>query len=812
MKTKLSFAALVLIFYCSATALWAGNAGARPSTIPEILKAGFNSGTFSTSSPTFMENKGQVRGFDGSLHPEVKFEFKQGNTSLFLMERGIAYQFTNVHFPEGYAELLSKRDGKRDLEKMQLLQEQIRTETFRMDMTLLGANANPKITTEGRSEDYINFYNFNVLDVRSFSTITYHDIYPGIDWVIYTKNGQVKYDFVLKPGANPSLIQMRFENQESLVLNKDGGFTVKNSLGSIAEEKPLSYQDGKEVSTDFVLKDNTISFALGTYDHSEKLVIDPALVWSTYYGGIGGENAWECATDAAGNIYLAGVTSSTAGIASGGYQNAFGGGTLDAFLVKFNSSGVRQWATYYGGTGTEYGYACATDGQGNVYLAGITTSSTGIASGGHQNTFAGPPYIDGDAFIVKFDGSGVRQWATYYGGNKGEANSDCATDASGNIYLTGTTGSSVGIASGGYQNTMPSSGGSYLVKFDGNGVRQWGTYYGGEYGAEVFSCTTDATGNVFISGVTLSSTGIASGGYQNTIGSSYYDAFLVKFNSSGVRQWGTYYGGTGDDSGSECVTDAAGNVFLVGYTKSATGIASGGHQNALAGTMDAFLVKFNSSGVRQWGTYYGGAATGNEVGISCIANASGDIYMAGWTPSTTDIASGGIQNSYSNGVADAFLVKFSSSGVRQWGTYYGSNGTDNAYSCAIDASGNIYIAGVTTSSVGIASGGHQNAYGGVSDGFLVKIYDDSYTALNEGAWQKNDIDLFPNPTNGSFEIRSLTPVRIALYNETGQQVREYKNVSPGQSVNVQGLASGSYVAQIISESGSSAKKIIVVSD
>jgi hypothetical protein len=328
--------------------------------------------------------------------------------------------------------------------------------------------------------------------------------------------------------------------------------------------------------------------------------------------------------------------------------------------------------------------------------------------------------------------------------------------------------------------------------------------------ANPFTCATDASGNVYIAGVTTSSTGIASGGYQNVNAGGNSDAFLVKFNSSGVRQWATYYGGTGDDSGSDCTTDATGNVFLTGYTKSASGISSGGHQNLYGGGFEAFLVKFDGNGIRQWGTYYGG--TGREVGMSCVANVSGDIYMVGETSSTTDIASGGIQNLYGSGVADAFLVKFSSSGIRQWGTYYGGAGSDYGNSCATDASGNVYIAGATSSTAGIALTGHQNTCAGSFDGFLVKIYDDSFTALNEEASQKNDIDLFPNPTNGSFEIRSLTPVRIVLYNETGQQVREYKSVSPGQSVNVQGLASGSYVAQIISESGSSAKKIIVVSD
>src|SRR6218665_1317285 len=244
MKTKLPLAALVFICYYSATGLQASNTGftgTTPASGPNTLKDSFNKGTLSLNSPSFTENKGQVRGFDGSAHPEVKFALKQGGTQLFLMEGGIAYQFTRTHLPEGYAELWAKPKRERDDQALQKLQAQIRTETFRMDMRLMGANADPEISTEGHSGDYINYYNLNALNVRSYTRVIYHEVYPGIDWVIYTKNGQVKYDFVLRPGADPSLIRMQFEHQEDLTLNKDGSFTLKNSLGSIGEQKPMSY-------------------------------------------------------------------------------------------------------------------------------------------------------------------------------------------------------------------------------------------------------------------------------------------------------------------------------------------------------------------------------------------------------------------------------------------------------------------------------------------------------------------------------------------------------------------------------------------
>lgn len=114
-------------------------------------------------------------------------------------------------------------------------------------------------------------------------------------------------------------------------------------------------------------------------------------LWATYYGGEITEYGESVATDASGNVYLAGYTSSANGIASGGFQNTYSGSGFnnDAFLVKFDAAGNRLWATYYGGTGEEEGYGVATDASGNVYLAGITNSSTGIASGGFQNNIGG---------------------------------------------------------------------------------------------------------------------------------------------------------------------------------------------------------------------------------------------------------------------------------------------------------------------------------------------------------------------------------------------------------------------------------------
>ncbi|MEO8588726.1 MAG: hypothetical protein ABI432_05105, partial [Flavobacteriales bacterium] len=700
---------------------------ATPAVLPAAVA---NS---SAAQVGFEENKGQVRTTDGDAAPFVRYRLSQGNTQLFLLENGIAYQFSRMHYPDGYAELAA--DARQDMKKQKQLdamREQVRLETYRMDMMLDGADANARITTEGRSSDYTHYYNHDALDVHTYSKVTYHEIYPGIDWVVYTTEKGMKYDFVVRPGADPNQIRMRFKDHEELSVDDEGNLIHGNRMGRFTEERPVSFQDGKEVQTRFLLEGNMLRFALENYDRSRTLTIDPARIWGTYYGGSSLDQALDCAVDGSGNVYLAGYAYSADAIASGGHQNS-SAGSSDAFLAKFDPSGIRLWGTYYGGQETEFGVDCWVDGSNNVYLSGETKSSAGIATAdAHQTAHAGTENFD--VFLVKFDATGTRLWGTYYGGSETDTDAHCAVDATGNVYVSGTTSSSSGIASGGHQNVFGGIGNlvhdAFLVKFSPTGTRLWATYYGGPQTESFTDCAVDANGAVYLSGTTNSSTAIASGGHQNTlVGVGYGDAFLVKFNASGVREWGTYYGGTDFDGAVSCAVDGVGNVYMAGTTQSDSGIASGGHQNTRSGGEDAYLVKFNTSGVRLWATYYGGGSA--ESGRDCATDGNNNVYLTGTTASPTGISSNGFQDTYAGGW-DGYLVKFNSDGTRKWGTYYGSGGAfdDQGNACATDGENNVYMAGWTGSSTVIASGGHQNTFaGGTWDAFLVKFEGDEPVVL-----------------------------------------------------------------------------------
>ena len=387
--------------------------------------------------------------------------------------------------------------------------------------------------------------------------------------------------------------------------------------------------------------------------------------WATYYGGNQEDLALAIATDASGNVYIAGHGLSTSNIATAGSHKSIPSG-YDAFLIKFNANGVRQWGTYYGGGGPEEGRAIAIDAAGNVFLAGITTGSiTGVATdGAHQTTID----LQTDAFLVKFNADGVRQWGTYYGGVGNDFATGLTTDQQGNVILCGYTNSNTKIATPGSHQPAPGSfsDDGFIVKFNADGVRQWGTYYGGTLDDIAFSIKADAQNNLYVAGNTLNTSAIATpGSHQSVKGGNTLDsdAFLLKLNADGVRQWATYYGGDGGDGGRSVAISSSGSVAIAGNTTSGSGIATSNGFKSSAFGFDGFMAVFGADGTRQYGTYYGGTSDDNSTAIAFTP--AGAILMVGQTLSSgSAIATDGAHQPSLAGDGngdrfDGFVVKFS---------------------------------------------------------------------------------------------------------------------------------------------------------
>jgi len=360
-----------------------------------------------------------------------------------------------------------------------------------------------------------------------------------------------------------------------------------------------------------------------------KFNCEGGLAWATYFGGRGLDEGDALTTDDSGNVYLAGQTTSAAGIATkGAYQTSLG--NANGFIAKFNTDGVLKWATYYGGGSSGITSDKTT---GSVYLTGNTYSSTGIATSGAYQTNLWGTY---DAYLAKFSPAGSLLWGTFYGGTSGYTGGTAvALDSSGDVYFTGITTSYSGLATSGAYKTSGDSiwDDVFLAKFSSSGSRLWATYYGGTDLDASRAVATDGS-NVYITGSTRSVSGIATAGaYQTSYSGGVYmgDAFIAKFNGSGSLIWATYYGGSNDDAGDGINIDGIGNVYLAGQTNSLSGIATkNAYQdtgNSLNGA--AFVARFSSSGVLEYGTYFGNENYASALSIDNTGNEyiTGDGYI-----------------------------------------------------------------------------------------------------------------------------------------------------------------------------------------
>jgi hypothetical protein len=705
--------------------------------VSALVKTNFPKGSepsVSSQLVTFTENKGQVSDQYYRSRPDVLYSGTTGGLAYHLRKNGISYQISHV---DSWKEEKNLKLGEKTKVVDQL-------SVYRLDINWLGSVQNPEIFTNDALPGYNNYYLAvcpnGVQHVKTFTGVTYKNIYKKIDLHYYQKEGQLKYDYIVAAGADYKQILLEIEGAEKISVNNQGDLIIATPLGEIVQQAPIVLQQEKILPSKWVItKDNAniVRFEINDINPNEAFIIDPVVrrAWSTYYGGSNTEEAYACATDKEGNVIMAGYTNSAGGtiISTPGNHQFQMQGSSDAFVVKFDAGGQRLWGTYFGGSAYERAYSVCTDMQNNVYIAGYTGSNLngGITTPGcHQPNFGG---ANEDAFIAKFDSDGARKWSTYYGGFDSDVASSCTIDVFGDLYVAGSTSANNGTSiatAGGFQTVRNGLIAAFLVKFNTSGQRLWGTYYGSAdtqstYG---YGCASDASGNIYLCGRINQggSTLATSGSHQTTFGGGTSDGFLVKFNSVGVRLWATLYGGSAADQVLGCCTDIFNNVYITGFTSSSNAIAASGHQSTYAGVEDGFLVKLDSTGQRQWATYYGGIYS--DRAYACFSDLFGNVYFSGssTSPGSNVIATTGSQQTTSGGGGnyDAYLVKFNANGQRQWGTFYGGSLNDFGMACARDDFGNLYLAGYSgsgSSPLMVTTGAHQTVYGGSSDATLEKL-------------------------------------------------------------------------------------------
>lgn len=688
----------------------------------------------------FIENKGQLVDQYGKPNGQVRYLLQSGPLNVQLRQNGFSYDT-----------YMRKSAGSRKF--------------HRVDIELVGANpaAALKADIPGNAVSNVINERGEFRNIRNFQRITYTGIYPGIDleFVADPKSDKnVEYNFIVHPGADAARIQLRYRGSRKVALSRNR-IVMETAHGKMQERIPASWvgDRGKPLDVSYkALGESLFAFQVPAYDKRQTLVIDPSpnLEWATYYGGSETELITAIDTDESGNIYAVGYTPGSSNIASGGaYQGTVAGGN-DFFIAKFNSAGVRQWGTYYGGANAEQAYAIVVR-NGQVYIGGETRSEGMATAGAHQTT---ANLVNDDPeipFLARFDANtGARMWATYYGGTSTNSHPgwfECLkVDAQGNLFALGGSSPIVGagsrageIATPGTYRTDGGTNTSYLVKFDAAGVRQWGTFVAGPTARAVtlnaesgLALDLGSDGNVYVAGTGTSASDDAT--FANGVGegTTPQKGYVGKFDAgNGARIWGRFFNTA--ITGLK-VDESNGRIHVVGSTNVASGIASpGAFRTTLAAARDGIWASFDLTGHFQHATYLGAISTGTTNyarAMDCALDGKGNLLIMG----ASSANGGGLSSDCAyqvtpGGATDIFLNKFSiATGQRLWGTYFGGTGNEgttpgagiqgmvtSSTNMAMASDGGILL-GFGTTGAGLATAGsHQPTWGGGADGMIVKF-------------------------------------------------------------------------------------------
>jgi len=685
----------------------------------------------------FIENKGQIRDEKGKPNHDVKYIFNHGAFNLELRKNGFSYEIFTVIPDQDPDEAGFVHDAEdRDAQSMKRI-----ASSQRVDVEFSGVNQKTVPVASNQNQVYYNYYFAPISSnrfehVRSFQTVTYKDLYPGIDLVFTAPedaDDTLKYEFIIQPGVDASQIRMKYKGLSQVSLNENGLLHVPFANGFVDEGKVNCFLQNSDrpVDSRISIFKNTVVFSIAEFDKTKTLVIDPSIVWGTYFGGENTEDVSDVSVDKMLNPSIGGNTLSTTSIAtSGAYQSVYAGGFFDLFVAKFNSTAQIQWATYLGGTERDVSFALGVDHYNNVYIGGKTNSDGLATSGAYQATRGG---ID-DAILAKFDPTGGIVWSTYFGGTDNDEWRDIQFDNENHFYTCGYTESSAGIAtSGAWQEAYGGAGDGDITKWNLDGSVVWSTYYGGPGQDRYHVLNIDLQGNVYLCGTTGSVSGVTtSGAYQTLYGGGGEDMWLSKFTKDDHLVWSTYFGGSLDDRGRGVVTDSTDGVYIAGFTDSQNGIStpgavqptwSAGYDTFGNPYDDGFIGKFDSSGHRIWATYYGGNNKEDVWGMN-LDRRHKAIYIVGDSQSDSLIAYGNAFQPVKDKGSDCIFARWNYDGTILWGSYWGSDNGQQFEDVDIDSLGYIYLAGKSeTSQLPPTYGVYQtHNNGGTYDGILYKFY------------------------------------------------------------------------------------------
>ncbi|BCB90514.1 DUF7948 domain-containing protein [Phytohabitans suffuscus] len=575
----------------------------------------------------------------------------------------------------------------------------------------------------------------------TYGEIRYRDLWPGVDMAVTGRDGVLKYEFHVAPGARIDDIRLAYRGAGGLATDATGALLVDTGTGVLRDTPPVSYQvvGGERVPVEsrYLLAGaggTSYGFAVGGHDPARELVIDPGLEYSTFLGGFGNQTGAAIAVDAAGSAYVTGFTQSPTFPTTPGAFDRTGSASndLDAFVAKLNPAGTGLvYSTFLGGSNFDWGRDVAVDAAGNAYVAGQTRSSNfPTTSNAYDRTFN----VDScprcgidqyDAYLAKLNPSGsALVYSTFLGGFDFDDILALAVDGSGQAYVAGQTASSnFPTTSGAFDTTANGEYDAFVAKFNASGSQLvYSTRLGGTDNELPGGIAVDAAGNAVVAGSTRSA------GFPTTPGSlqpvhsggdfiDLFEGFVTKLNATGsALVYSTFLGGPKQDSVSDVALDALGNAYLLGGTQSpGFPTTPGTFDTTFDGTSQSFAAKLDPSGsALVYSTFLGGAGAGAGA-----VTADGSLWLAGGSLAADAFVTPDALDPTFNGGSDAYVAKLNPTATAlEYATFLGGTSNDGALDVALDPTGAVYLSGRTTSAdFPTTSGAFDRVYSG--DAFIL---------------------------------------------------------------------------------------------
>ncbi len=550
-----------------------------------------------------------------------------------------------------------------------------------------------------------------------------------------------------------------------------------------------------------------------------------SLDWAVRMGGLGNEIGYSITTDKKGNIYATGTFSGTVDFDPGPDTfNLTSAGLTDIYIQKLDAEGGFLWAIKMGGRNLDAGYSIATDSNGNIYTTGLFRKTVDFAPGDSTLNFTSAG--GNDIFIQKLDSNGTLVWVKQIGDKLHDGALSIATDAQGNVYITGSFQGTVDFDPGDDTLSFTSKGSFdvFVQKLNTNGDLIWAKQMGGGNFDRGNAVTTDKKGNVYVTGnFTLTVDFDPDSGTTELTAVDRADAFVQKLDSNGALVWVKQIAGSANDIAYSTAIDNQGNVYTTGYFQNSAefNFGSKGTRIASLGKDDIFVQKLDAKGTLIWVKQMGGSSkkqtgisTSNNLGKSIIIDAKGEIYTTGYFSDTVDFDPGvDTMNLISAGAKDFFLQKLDTNGNLIWVEQLGDSAIDEGFSLTMDKEGNLYTIGTFTHTIDFDFGSDTFNLTSVrnQDIFIQKLIPKTVIVTTASSPSLHKASLFPNPTRSKVNILlgGMTNVSLKIVNLKGAVVYQKANLN-GKSYSFDlKVAKGVYLVELISNYKRQQHKLII---